>query len=51
MTTILLTLGIIGVALVLVVLSYANGPDLPPPECTEEEARKILAEYGVEERK
>ena len=48
MTAILLTLGIIAVALVLVVLSYANGPDLPPPECSEEEARKILAEYGVE---
>ena len=50
MTALLLTLGILGVALVLVVLSYANGPDLPPPECTEEEARKILAGYGVEKK-
>ena len=48
MTALLLTLGIIAVVLVLVVLSRSNGPDLPPPECSEEEARKILAEYGVE---
>lgn len=51
MTALLLTLGIFAVALIPVVLSRANGPDLPPPECSEEEARKILAEYGVEERK
>lgn len=48
MIALLLALGIIGFVLVLVILSYANGPELPPPECTEEEARKILAEYGVE---
>ena len=50
MTAFLLALGIIAVVLVLVVLSHANGPELPPPECTEEEARKILEKYGVEKK-
>lgn len=47
----LLTLGILAVALIPVVLSRANGPDLPVPECTEEEAQKIRAAYGVEKMK
>lgn len=43
----LLTLGILAVALIPVVLSRANGPDLPPPECSEEEAQRIRAAYGT----
>lgn len=47
MIALLLAIGIIGVVLVLVVLSGVNGDDVPPPECSDEEAQKILAEYEL----
>ena len=43
MTAFLLALGIIAVVLVLVVLSRSNGPDLPPPECSEVQIWRLHA--------